>query len=92
MRGPAIDLQQVALTLGQTRILHDINLQVPAGSIHALIGPNGAGKSSLAGILPPIQFALPVPSGAAIILVAGSVFILSALARGFVPALKGTTA
>lgn len=48
--------------------------------------------STLAGILLPIQFALPVPSGAAIILVAGSVFILSALARGFIPALKGTTA
>ncbi len=48
--------------------------------------------SSVAGILLPIQFALPVPSGAAIILVAGSVFILSALARAFVPALKGTTA
>ncbi|AFK62093.1 ABC transporter in pyoverdin gene cluster, permease component [Advenella kashmirensis WT001] len=47
--------------------------------------------STLAGILLPIQFALPVPSGAAIILVAGSVFILSALARGFIPALKGTT-
>jgi len=48
--------------------------------------------STLAGILLPIQFALPVPSGAAIILVAGSVFVLSALARGFIPALKGTTA
>ncbi|ETF01487.1 manganese ABC transporter ATP-binding protein [Advenella kashmirensis W13003] len=47
MMGPAIDLQQVALTLGQTRILYDIDLHVPAGSIHALIGPNGAGKSSL---------------------------------------------
>lgn len=47
MTGPAIDLQQVALTLGQTRILYDIDLHVPAGSIHALIGPNGAGKSSL---------------------------------------------
>ncbi|WP_369806345.1 metal ABC transporter permease [Advenella sp. S44] len=48
--------------------------------------------STLAGILLPIQFALPVPSGAAIILVAGSVFILAALARGFIPALRGTTA
>jgi len=47
MTGPAIDMQQVGLTLGQTRILHDIDLHVSAGTVHALIGPNGAGKSSL---------------------------------------------
>ncbi len=48
--------------------------------------------STLAGILLPIQFALPVPSGAAIILVAGSIFVLSAAARGFLPGLKGMPA
>ncbi len=47
MTGPSVDMRQIGLTLGQTRILHDIDLHVPAGSIHALIGPNGAGKSSL---------------------------------------------
>lgn len=47
MTGPSIDLRRVRLTLGHTRILHDINLHISAGSIHALIGPNGAGKSSL---------------------------------------------
>ncbi len=47
MTGPSIRLQSVNLTLGQTAILQDINLDVPAGSTHALIGPNGAGKSSL---------------------------------------------
>jgi zinc transport system ATP-binding protein len=40
-------MRQIGLTLGQTRILHNIDMHVPAGSIHALIGPNGAGKSSL---------------------------------------------
>ena len=47
MTGPSIEMRQVGLTLGQTRILHEISLDVPAGTIHALIGPNGAGKSSL---------------------------------------------
>lgn len=45
--------------------------------------------STLAGILLPIEFALPLPSGAAIILVAGAVFMLAAILRGLVPGLKG---
>lgn len=45
--------------------------------------------STLAGILLPIVLDLPVPSGAAIILVAGFAFALAALARGTVPRLKG---
>jgi zinc transport system ATP-binding protein len=35
------------LTLGATRILHDINFSIPAGSIHCVIGANGGGKTSL---------------------------------------------
>ena len=45
--------------------------------------------STLAGILLPIELALPLPSGAAIILVAGAVFMLAAIVRGLVPGLKG---
>ncbi|MGE8406774.1 MAG: metal ABC transporter permease [Pseudomonas sp.] len=48
--------------------------------------------STLIGILLPIVFDLPVPSGAAIILVAGSFFALAALARGVVPRLQGNPA
>lgn len=51
-----------------------------------------ATASTLAGILLPIAFDLPVPSGAAIILSSGVVFCLAALARGLVPALKGNPA
>ncbi len=40
-----------------------------------------ASFSTLAGILLPMQFDLPVPSGAAIILIAGSCFLLCALIR-----------
>lgn len=45
--------------------------------------------STQAGILLPIEFALPLPSGAAIILVAGGVFLLATLVRGLVPSLRG---
>ncbi|WP_412034137.1 metal ABC transporter permease [Pollutimonas sp. M17] len=48
-----------------------------------------ASFSTLAGILLPILLDLPVPSGAAIILVSGVVFMLAAIARGLVPSLRG---
>ncbi|MGB6104572.1 MAG: metal ABC transporter permease [Pusillimonas sp.] len=48
-----------------------------------------ATASTLAGILLPIQLDLPVPSGAAIILVAGVLFMLAAIARGLIPTLRG---
>ncbi|WP_258909181.1 metal ABC transporter permease [Pseudomonas putida] len=48
--------------------------------------------STLFGILLPIVFDLPVPSGAAIILVAGMCFALAALARALVPRLQGNPA
>jgi len=47
---------------------------------------------TLAGILLPIELDLPVPSGAAIILTVGVVFLLAAIARGAVPALRGNPA
>ena len=45
--------------------------------------------STLVGILLPIELELPVPSGAAIILTAGLLFALAAIARGVLPGLKG---
>ncbi|MGV3728509.1 metal ABC transporter ATP-binding protein [Hydrogenophaga sp.] len=45
--GPGIAFEGVDLTLGHTDILRQVNLQVAAGSVHALVGPNGGGKSSL---------------------------------------------
>ncbi|WP_449433741.1 metal ABC transporter permease [Pseudomonas putida] len=48
--------------------------------------------STLLGILLPIVYDLPVPSGAAIILVAGICFALAALARALVPRLQGNPA
>jgi len=51
-----------------------------------------ASLSTLLGILLPITLDLPVPSGAAIILVAGICFALAALARALVPRLQGNPA
>lgn len=46
-QGPAITFKQVSLVLGRTQVLADIDLQIGAGTVHAIVGPNGGGKSSL---------------------------------------------
>lgn len=38
---------QLALGYGQTAIVQNLNLTIPAGEITALVGPNGCGKSTL---------------------------------------------
>jgi len=47
MQGPSIDFENVNLTLGNTRILQNINFAVRAGEIHCVVGANGGGKTSL---------------------------------------------
>ncbi len=47
--------------------------------------------STLGGILLPLSFDLPIPSGAAIIICAGIAFFITALLRIFLPSLKGVT-
>lgn len=39
-------VQDLSVTIGSERILHDVNLHVHCGELVALIGPNGAGKST----------------------------------------------
>lgn len=48
--------------------------------------------STIAGIMVPMQYDLPVPSGAAIILVAGTIFLICTALRALHPALKGDAA
>ena len=43
----AITLRDVNKTYGEFQALHDITLDIPAGSLTALLGPSGSGKSTL---------------------------------------------
>ncbi|WJZ01874.1 Daunorubicin/doxorubicin resistance ATP-binding protein DrrA [Corynebacterium freiburgense] len=52
----AIELQQISVELGGSRILNNLSLRVFSGRVHALLGRNGAGKSTafkaLLGLVP----------------------------------------
>src|SRR5690554_3560300 len=43
----ALALDRVSIRLGQADILHDITLDVAAGSFTCLLGPSGCGKTTL---------------------------------------------
>src|SRR5262245_36675197 len=51
-----LKLQNLSVSYGPRRILHDVSLNVQSGEVLALIGPNGAGKSTLiraaSGVIP----------------------------------------
>ncbi len=46
-----IGVQDVSVRFGQTQALDRVNVEVSAGSIHALAGENGSGKSTLLKVL-----------------------------------------
>jgi Fe-S cluster assembly ATP-binding protein len=46
-----LEIHDLTLTLGGCDILHDLDLDLWEGHIHALVGPNGAGKSTLAAVI-----------------------------------------
>jgi iron complex transport system ATP-binding protein len=42
-----IELQQLGVSIGQARLLSDVELRLTAGELVCIAGPNGAGKSTL---------------------------------------------
>jgi ATP-binding cassette, subfamily B, multidrug efflux pump len=59
-----IEFRHLNFSYGETPVLHDINLKIPAGSSLAIVGPTGSGKSTLANLIPRIYEA---PQGALLI-------------------------
>jgi len=51
MNGTLCDLRGVNKSFGDNRVLKQLNLSLPAGSVTVLMGANGAGKSTLVKIL-----------------------------------------
>jgi len=49
--GPALETDALAVSYGRTRVIEELTLAVPRGSVYALLGRNGAGKSSLLRVL-----------------------------------------
>ena len=56
MNSIAVSAAHISASIGNSSILHGIDLQLPAGRWTSIVGPNGAGKSTLlkvlAGLLP----------------------------------------
>jgi ABC-2 type transport system ATP-binding protein len=43
----ALKVDGLSVSYGRARVLEDVSLEVPRGSVHALLGRNGSGKTSL---------------------------------------------
>ena len=46
-----LSIKDLHATVGGTRVLNGLNLEVKAGEVHAIMGPNGSGKSTLSYVL-----------------------------------------
>ncbi|HVN94285.1 MAG TPA: ABC transporter ATP-binding protein [Terracidiphilus sp.] len=47
-----IEFRHLSFSYGETEVLRDINLKIPAGSSLAIVGPTGSGKTTLANLIP----------------------------------------
>jgi ATP-binding cassette subfamily B protein len=59
-----IEFRNLSFSYGETGVLHNISLKIPAGSSLAIVGPTGSGKSTLVNLLPRLYEA---PEGALLI-------------------------
>lgn len=58
---PALELRHLSFGYGETPVLQDLSLQLPAGELIGLTGPTGSGKSTLLKLLSGLY---PLPAGA----------------------------
>lgn len=47
-----VEFRHVSFSYGEHEVLHDINIEVEAGSSLAIVGPTGSGKSTLVNLVP----------------------------------------
>jgi ATP-binding cassette, subfamily B, multidrug efflux pump len=59
-----IEFRHLSFSYGETQVLHDISLHIPAGSSLAIVGPTGSGKSTLINLIARLYEA---PDGALLI-------------------------
>lgn len=53
----SIHIEGIHKSFGKTRVLHDINLDLPSGQLVGLLGPSGSGKTTLLRIIAGLEHA-----------------------------------
>ncbi len=51
MSAPHLKIENLHVSIDDTEIIKDLNLEIKGGEVHAVMGPNGTGKSTLAAAL-----------------------------------------